>query len=172
MAAPVEPWLWLFPVAASAAIVAADWARTPAGSWMPFMIKAFLLSDAAYLARGGGLPRFVLVLEATLLLSVGWWLRTAYAKKHWVPEELAGDNHHIAVVAGSLMLAVAATLVLTLALGGDERIPLIALTGYHVSCSALYVVEERNPRDKKAPKHYVLAALAAAAAVAACRRPI
>ena len=92
MATPVEPWLWLFPLTASAAIVAADWARTPAGSWMPLVIKAFLLSDAAYLARGGGLPRFVLVLEATLLLSVGWWLRTAYAKKHWVPEELAGDN--------------------------------------------------------------------------------
>ena len=69
------------------------------------------------------------------------------------------------------MLAVAATLVLTLALNGDERIPLVALAFYHVSCSALYVVEERNPRDKKAPKHYVLAALAAAAAVAACRRP-
>ena len=70
------------------------------------------------------------------------------------------------------MLAVAATLVLTLALDGDERIPLVALAFYHVSCSALYVVEERNPRDKKAPKHYVLAALAAAAAAAACRRPI
>jgi len=114
-------------------------------------------------AAGGIHPfvKFVLVLEGLFALSVCYMTRLGMTDSIsiWVRTELFGDNYHGAVIFGSAIGAIGGICLLTVALGSDPRVALICTFCYHLSCASLYILEESDPWNKKAPKHYVLSAL-------------
>ena len=104
--------------------------------------------------------KFVLLIEGLFALSICYMTRFGTdSLSQWVKNELFQDNYHGTVIFGSAIGAIGAFCLLTLALGGDPRAALIVTTGYHLSCSSLYIFEEEDMWNKKAPKHYILTAI-------------
>jgi len=104
--------------------------------------------------------KIVLLLEGLFATLICYLTRFGTdSVSQWVKTELFQDNYHGAVIFGSAIGAIGCFCLLTLALDGDPRAALIVTTGYHLSCSSLYIFEENDMWNKKAPKHYILTAI-------------
>jgi len=116
-----------------------------------------------YLTRFGTIHpfvKFVLLFESLFAISVCYMTRFGTdSVSQLIKTELFQDNYHGAVIFGSAIGAIGCFCLLTLALDGDPRAALIVTTGYHLSCSSLYIFEENDMWNKKAPKHYILTAI-------------
>jgi len=104
--------------------------------------------------------KLVLLLEGLFGTSACYFTRFGTdSVSQMIKTELFQDNYHGAVIFGSAIGAIGCFCLLTLALDGDPRAALIVTTGYHLSCSSLYIFEENDMWNKKAPKHYILTAI-------------
>ena len=132
------------------------------------LVAALALFVALSKDRATAFCQTVLILEGAFLFVIGYWCRVLYSTDHWAPATLFGSNSHASIVFGSQMLSMGLMVLLTLGLQADMRVALLVTSFYHMSCCAMYIIDEGTPFDKKAPKHYFLVVCNLAGALVAC----
>ena len=158
-------------VLASAPLVAAAVFVVASELWKQVLftlIAGLVLFVAGSTDRATAFYQIVLILEGTFLLVIGYWCRVLYSTDHWAPATLFGSNTHASIIFGSQMLSMGLMVLLTLGLRADMRVALLVTSFYHMSCCAMYVIDEGTPFDKKAPKHYFLVLCNLVGALVAC----